>query len=49
MFPQKQSDDSFTNPTSKAIAKPLFTENSANGEKDGVLTRKPGHLMFENT
>ncbi len=49
MFPQKQSDDSFTNPTSKAIAKPLFTENKTKGEKDGVMITEPGHLMIGNT
>jgi len=50
-FPQKQSDESFINPTSMVQLQLLnlwLLITALKGEKDGMIT-KPGHLMIENT
>jgi hypothetical protein len=46
LFPQKQSDQSFTR---AAIAKPLITENNAKRGKRWCDDVKPGRLMIGNT
>ena len=50
-FPQKQSDESFTNPPSMLQLQLLniwLLITAPKGEKDGVMITKPGHLMIGN-
>ena len=51
-FPQKQTDKSFTNPTSVVELQLLnlgLLITVLKGEKDGVMITKPGNLMIRNT
>jgi hypothetical protein len=52
LFPQKQSSESFTNPTSTVelhLINFLLLRATLKGEKDGVMIMKPGRLMTVNT
>jgi hypothetical protein len=51
LFLQKQSDESFTNPTSVVEVQLLslwLQKTMLQGGKDGVMI-KPGHMMIGNT
>jgi hypothetical protein len=49
---QKQSNENFTNPTSMVELQslnPRLLKTMLQGDQDGVMIIKPGHLMIGNT